>query len=68
MKEAEVDLVPVGFVGLFELSPEVKTWIKPTKVKIHFGKPIPRAKIEQMTVEELMEYTYNQIKYLSEQD
>ncbi len=68
VKEAGVDLVPVGFVGLFDLSPEVKTWIKPTRVKIHFGKPIPRERIKQMTVEELMEYTYNQIKQLSEQD
>ncbi len=67
-KEAGVDLVPVGFVNLQKLSPADNKWIQPTKIKIHFGKPIPAQQIKQMSIEQLMELTYNEIKRLSEQD
>jgi 1-acyl-sn-glycerol-3-phosphate acyltransferase len=67
VKEAGVDLVPVGFVNLYKLSPANVKWIKPVKIKIHFGKPIPKEAIEKMDIEQLMELTYEQIKKLSEQ-
>jgi len=66
-KEAGVDLVPVGFVNLYKLSPAQYKWIQPVKIKIHFGRPIRAEEIARMTVEELMERVYNEIKRLSEQ-
>ncbi len=67
-KESGADLVPVGFVNLVKLSPVNTKWIQPTKIKVHFGKPITSEEIKNMTIEELMERTYNEIKRLSEQD
>ncbi len=67
-KEANVDLVPVGFVGLTKLSPKHVRWVQPTKVKIHFGKPIPKEQIQKMSVEQLQQLVYEQVKHLSEQD
>ncbi len=66
-KEAGVDLVPVGFVNVNDLSPMTNFWIQPVGIKVHFGKPIPKEQIAQMDVEELRQYVYQEIKRLSEQ-
>ncbi len=66
-REAGVDLVPVGFVNVNSLSPMTNFWIQPTRIKVHFGTPIPKEEIAQMSVEDLQEKVYSEIKRLSEQ-
>jgi len=67
VKEAKVDLVPVGYINVNSLSPMTNFWIQPTKIKVNFGTIIPKEKIEQLSVEELQTYVYERIKILSEQ-
>ncbi len=66
-KEAGVDLVPVGFVNVNDLSPMTNFWIQPVKIKVNFGRPISKEQIARMSVEELRDMVYQEIKRLSEQ-
>ena len=66
-KEAGVDLVPVGFINVNDLSPMTNFWIQPVKIKVNFGRPIPSEQIAQMSVEELRDKIYQEIKRLSGQ-
>ncbi len=66
-QEAGVDLVPVGFVNVNALSPMTNFWLQPTTIKVHFGQPISTQEIAQMSVEELRERVFLDIKRLSEQ-
>ncbi len=66
-KEAGVDLVPVGFINVNNLSPMTNFWIQPVKIKVNFGHPIPGEQIAQMSVEELSDRVYEEIKRLSGQ-
>ena len=67
-KEAGVDVVPVGFIGVEKLSPKQAACIKPVKIRINFGRPIRKEEIEKMTVEELSQRVYEEVRRLSEQD
>lgn len=52
-KEANVDIVTIGYVGIEKVSPQESIWIKPTRIKINIAAPIPKEEIEKMTIEEL---------------
>jgi 1-acyl-sn-glycerol-3-phosphate acyltransferase len=64
LKDANVDLVPIGLSGLFALKPK-KTWhIIPTTVKIKFGDVIPKEKLADMSISEMQDEVFAEIKSL----
>jgi len=51
------DLVPVGLLGTFEIKRK-KSWIlKPGRVVMRFGDPVPAERIAEISMDELMEET-----------
>lgn len=65
-KESGKDLAPIGLSGLYELKAK-KLWvIRPTHIKIKFGKPIEASHIATLEPRELMEETRDAIKALVE--
>ena len=63
-KEAEVSVMPIGYIGIEKVSPQKSIWIKPTKIIINYGKPISKEQIEKMTIDELKEKVRNDISRL----
>ena len=66
VKDANVDLVPVGFSGLKKLRQKGKVWMSPGKLKIAYGKIITIKEIKELTTDELMEKTRNSVINLIE--
>lgn len=66
LKDANVDLVPIGLSGLFSLKPKKSWHIRPGKIKIKFGEIVPRETWGEMTVDEMREEVYHRIKSLIE--
>lgn len=60
-KDANVDLIPIGFSGVHAISPEANKWLKPGKIKVHFGKKITKEEIKELSVEELMNMTRERV-------
>lgn len=66
LKEANVDLVPIGLSGLFALKPKKSWHIIPSTVKIKFGDIIPKEYLAKLSVEEMKEEIFQKIKSLIE--
>ncbi|MDO9577151.1 MAG: lysophospholipid acyltransferase family protein [Candidatus Cloacimonadales bacterium] len=66
LKEANVDLVPIGLSGLFALKPKKSWHIKPSTIKIKFGEVISREHLAKLTIAEMKEEAFQQIKSLIE--
>ena len=66
VKNADVDLAPIGFVGVKNFRAGSKIWLKPCKMKVKFGKIITKEEIKQLTTEELMKKTRDIILDLAE--
>jgi 1-acyl-sn-glycerol-3-phosphate acyltransferase len=65
-KEAKVDIIPIGLSGLYRMLP-INSWvIRPTHLKVKFGKVITAAEVEKMEVNELLERVRNEISNLIE--
>ena len=64
LKDANVDLVPIGLSGLFSLKPKKSWHIIPSTIKIRFGDPIPKEELAQMSLDEMKEKIFHQIKSL----
>ncbi len=65
-KQAGVDLVPVGISGLFTLKSKNSWIMKPTKIKVHFGRIVSKEQIDRLSVSELRELMSRRIKSLVE--
>jgi len=66
VKQADVNITPIGLSGLFYLKPKNSWLIRPTTVKIKFGDIIPAEKIRSMSVIELKDHTRKEIQKLIE--
>jgi len=65
-KEADVEIVPIGMSGLFYLKAK-KSWIiRPTRIKVKFGKSIPRSIIQELSALELRDHVKVKIAELIE--
>jgi 1-acyl-sn-glycerol-3-phosphate acyltransferase len=65
-KDAGVAIVPVGVSGAYKLNPKHSMILRPSKVKIKFGAPIPAEKVAKMNIDELVESVRNQVLSLHE--
>lgn len=65
-KQTGADIVPVGLSGLFSLKPKHSRIIRPTRVKIRFGPPLPAETIRNLSAEELREAVRLEIEKLVE--
>ena len=66
-KETDVDIIPVGFIGVSKIAPEDNIWITPTKLKLVFGKKITPEQAKELTVDELNQKVRNEIKRIFEE-
>jgi len=60
-KESGVDIIPVGFSGVYDVSPEAHRWIRPRKITVRFGKKITAEQMKTMSAGELMEVTRGKV-------
>ena len=65
-KQSGVELVPIGLSGLFYLNRKGGWLIRPTKLKVKFGKPISTEEISNLSVIELRDLTMGKIQELIE--
>jgi 1-acyl-sn-glycerol-3-phosphate acyltransferase len=56
-KEAEVAIIPVGVSGIFSVNPKGTWLLRPGKVLLKLGAPIPVERVKLLSTEELMEET-----------
>jgi len=65
-KQSGVELVPIGLSGLFHLKRKGSWIIRPTTLKVKFGKPISTGEINDLSVPELRDLTKKKIQELIE--
>jgi len=65
-KQAQVDIIPIGLSGLFEMKRKGSWHIQPTTVKIKFGQIIHVEQIRNLSVVELRDLTRERIEGLIE--
>jgi 1-acyl-sn-glycerol-3-phosphate acyltransferase len=63
-KKGGTDIVPVGLVGTFSIKPKTRWWIKPGRVRVRFGDPIPADRVDSDGISDLMETTRRRIAEL----
>ncbi len=66
VKQAGVDLMPIGISGLFTLKPKNSWLIRPTPLTISFGQPITAAEIRGFSARQLRDLTRRRIADLIE--
>lgn len=66
-KETYSNIVPVALLGLEKISPEFHFWIRPTKVKIIFGKQITREQMNNLSAQELSDTVKSEIERMQKQ-
>ena len=67
-KNADADLVPIGFIGVRNIRRGSKIWLNPSRIEVKFGKLITKEEIKHLTTEELMQVTRNKILNLVGQE
>lgn len=60
-KEAGFKIIPTAFIGIEKVKDNNSVWLKPAKIKIVFGKRITLEQINSMKIEELQEYSRNEV-------
>jgi 1-acyl-sn-glycerol-3-phosphate acyltransferase len=65
-KQANVDVVPIGMSGLFHLKAKHSWIVRPTTVKVKFGRPVSAETIRSLSVEELRDRVRDAIQNLVE--
>ncbi len=65
-KRANVGIVPLGMSGAYTLNPKGRFILKPSQLKLKFGKPITAEQIKLMNADELTEMVRNKIIELHE--
>jgi len=63
-KKAGVDIIPIGLSGLFKLKPKGSWHITPSTITINFGDPITSEVVNALSLEELRNLVYENIKSL----
>jgi 1-acyl-sn-glycerol-3-phosphate acyltransferase len=63
-KKAEVEIVPIGLSGLFDLKKKGSWHVTPGKVTINFGHPIKVSEIKDLEIEDLRDRLFAAIKKL----
>lgn len=63
-KKAGVDIIPIGLSGLFKLKPKGSWHITPSTITIKFGDPIKSEVVNVLSLEELRDKVYGNIKSL----
>jgi len=63
-KKAGVDIIPIGLSGLFKLKPKGSWHITPSTITINFGDPITSEVVNALSLEELRDLVYENIKSL----
>ena len=61
-KRANVGIIPIAFVGLWEINNKTSLMIHPRKMKMVFGKPIDSSLVESMSEVELRAHTRERIQ------
>ncbi len=64
VKKANVPIIPMAFIGLWEINNKTSWLIKPQRLKVVFGKEIDRETIESLNEEELKRLTKERIEDL----
>jgi 1-acyl-sn-glycerol-3-phosphate acyltransferase len=65
-KQVDAEIVPMGLSGLFTLKSKHSWIIRPTTIKLKFGKAISRETIQKLSVEELRDLVREEILRLIE--
>ncbi len=65
-KQSNKGIVPIGLSGLFTLKRKGSWIIRPTTVKISFGKEITKSKMDKLTIDELRDLVENEVLKLVE--
>jgi 1-acyl-sn-glycerol-3-phosphate acyltransferase len=65
-KQIDKGIVPIGISGLYKLNPKGSLIIRPTTIKISFGKVISKEKIDQLSTDDLRDYVKDEIAKLVE--
>ena len=60
-KDSGFDIIPVGFSGVYDISPEAHRWIKPRKLTVRFGAKITAEEMKSMSADELMKVTRGKV-------
>ena len=63
-KKAGVDIIPIGLSGLYKLKPKGSWHITPSTITIKFGDPITSEVVNALSLEELRDLVYENIKSL----
>jgi 1-acyl-sn-glycerol-3-phosphate acyltransferase len=63
-KKANVDIIPIGLSGLFKLKPKGSWHITPSTITINFGEVIAAEEVNTLSVDELRDKVYDNIKSL----
>jgi len=63
-KKANVNIIPIGLSGLFKLKPKGSWHITPSTITINFGEVIAAEEINTLSVDELRDKVYDNIKSL----
>jgi len=63
-KKSNVNIMPMAFVGLWDINNKTSLLIRPGKMKVVFGKPIPASTVEELTEIELRNLTRKKIQEL----
>ena len=65
-KNAQTDILPFGINGLFDYHPKGRLILKPTRVTLTIGRPIPYEAIKGLTVDEMRQMLFQRISHLSQ--
>jgi 1-acyl-sn-glycerol-3-phosphate acyltransferase len=65
-KQSNVGIIPVGMSGVYSLNKKHSLLFKPSSLKLKFGKLIPADVVAKLTLEELAEFTKNEVEKLKE--
>ncbi len=63
-KASNIGIVPMAIKGSREVLPKGSMHIKKGHIKLKIGKPIPPETVEKLSLEELVQYTQNQVQEL----
>ncbi len=66
-KHADVEIIPIGLSGLFELKSKHSWHIQPTSIKVRFGSPVQIETVRELSTIALRDHIRNRIKKLIEQ-
>jgi len=64
-KEGNIDIIPIGISGTFEVLPSGRSLIKPAKVHLHIGTKIDGQLFTSMSVDEIALMAQERVKLLS---